>query len=128
MATQAFVLGSQEYGEQIMVGPGRQLPWPSQTSWPVTASPSQAPVLQTVPLTCLRQAPAPSHLPSNEQVLAAAASQSPGVRGFAPLERATHVLSDPVWPQVRQPPVHASLQQTPSTQKLLAQSEAQPHG
>jgi hypothetical protein len=46
---QALVVLSQEKGAQILAGPGRHRPPPSQTLMPVTASPSQLPALQTAP-------------------------------------------------------------------------------
>jgi hypothetical protein len=76
----------------------------------------------------LRQAPAPSHFPSSPQLLAREGGQSDAARGSEPAALATQVPSEPVRAQVRQPPPQDSLQQNPSTQKLLAQSAAQPHG
>jgi hypothetical protein len=110
-----------------MVGPRPQWPAPSQMSAPVTAAPSQVPPWHIVPSGYLRQAPAPSHLPSRPQVLADDTAQSEASRALEPLVRATHVPSDPVRAQVRQPLLQLSLQQNPSTQKLLAHSDAHVH-
>ena len=57
LVRQAFVAGSQLKGAQTLVGPGRQRPSPSQTLVLVTAAPSHAPALQTVPAGNLRQCP-----------------------------------------------------------------------
>jgi hypothetical protein len=116
MLKQSFAEELHEYGAQITVGPVRQCPIPSQTCSPVTESPSQAPGMHIVPLGYLRQAPAPSHVPSRPQVLEGDIAQSEGWRGSPPLTRETQVPSDPVSAQVRQPLVQASLQQNPSTQ------------
>jgi hypothetical protein len=104
------------YGAQMTVGPVWQRPFPSQTCSPVTASPVQVPAEHMVPLGYLRQAPVPSHFPSRPQVIGCVTAQSEGWRGSAPLTRETHVPSDPVSAQVRQPLAQASLQQNPSTQ------------
>lgn len=54
--------------------------------------------------------------------------QSLASRGSAPLVRDTQTPSDPALAQVRHPPVQASLQQYPSAQKPLEQSDAQAQG
>jgi hypothetical protein len=74
----------------------------------------------TVPATCLRQAPAPSQKPSSPQVDGSVAEHS--ARGSVPASAALHVPRLFVAAQVWQLPVQAVLQQTPSTQKPLAQS------
>ena len=63
-------------------------------------------------------------MPSRPQLLAAAIGQVVDVRGSIPLGRAVHVPSELDALHVMQPPVQALLQQTPSTQKPLAQSPA----
>ncbi len=119
---QAPVVGLHENGTQMSVAPGLQRPAPSHANEPTTASPSQLPLLQSVPTTCLRQLPAPSHLPSRPQVLAAVAAQVVALRGLPPAAMPTH---DPAFPgaeHVLHPSVQAVLQHTPSTQNPLAQS------
>ena len=69
---------------------------------------------QTVPETCLRQAPAPSQKPSSPQVEAADTEHSP--RGLVPASAAVHVPMEPTCAHVWQVPPQAVLQQTPSTQ------------
>lgn len=87
----------------------------------------QDPGSQIVPRTKLRQAPAPSHVPSRPQVEGSEAGQTPAPRGAPP---AGTNAQDPGAPAVLQDlhvSVHALLQQTPSTQNPLAQSPAHPH-
>jgi hypothetical protein len=74
-----------------------------------------------------RQAPAPLHVPSRPQVLASLAGHVCGSRGFVPDETKVHVPMAVGAEHVLQVSVQAPLQQTPSTQKLLAHSAAQPH-
>lgn len=78
-------------------------------------SPEQVPGTQTFPRYD-RQAPAPSHNPSNPQVTGSLVGQSAGKRGAAPPARLTQVPTAPGDEQVRQPPAHGLEQQTPSTQ------------
>jgi hypothetical protein len=63
-------------------------------------------------------------VPSSPQLLAGDIGQVAAVRGGAPPGRGVQVPSEPEALQVRQPPVQALLQQTPSTQNPLAQSDA----
>jgi hypothetical protein len=79
---------------------------------------------QIVPATWRRQPPAPSHVPSKPHVDAAAATHAVASRGFVPATTKVHVPGDPAAAQVLHASVQAVLQQTPSTQKLLAQSDA----
>jgi len=118
---------SQEKGAQISVGPGRHWPSEVQTFSPTTASFSQLPARHTVPGTCRRQAPAPSHFPSRPQVDAASARQVDAVRGSEPAGKFTQLPAMPSAAQVLHPSVHALVQQTPSTQKPLAHSPEQVH-
>jgi hypothetical protein len=70
------------------------------------------------PAGCLRQPPLPSHVPSVPQVVVGCAAQVP--RGSAaPLAMKLQVPGSAPAEQGRQAPVQASVQQTPSTQKLL---------
>jgi hypothetical protein len=122
---QALVLGSQEKGTQMTVGPGRHCPIPSQMPTSITESPEHVPWLHIVPAGNIRQLPLPSHLPSSPQTPTAVGGQSDALRGSSPVALETQVPSEPDWLQVRQPDWQASLQQTPSTQKSLAHSCAQ---
>ena len=56
-------LRSQENGAQMMIGPDRQLPAPSQTLWPTTAPAWHVPEPHGVPSGDIRQLPVPSHVP-----------------------------------------------------------------
>jgi hypothetical protein len=117
---------SQLKGAQMVCGPAWQRPAPSQTSSPVTAAPSQVPGWHTIPAGYCRQLPCPSQVPSSPQVAtsdlghvaveggalpAGTKLQTPGAPG---LLHALHVSAQAV------------SQQTPSTQKPLAQSPAHP--
>jgi hypothetical protein len=117
---QAPVVWSQENGAQMTVGPGRQRPMPSHAWAPTTASPSHMPGPQAVPAVYLRQAPAPSHLPSKPQVVTSAVWHAVESRGAMPAGMNVHVpiVAEQVW----QGSVQATLQHTPSTQKPLEQS------
>jgi len=121
------VPGLQENGTQMIVGPGLQRPSPSHTCAPITASPSHVPDLHDVPAMCLRQPPAPSHVPSSPQPLAGPATHVLAARGLPPASIPTQTPGDPSDAHVMQPAVQAALQQTPSTQKPLAHSAPQPH-
>ena len=125
LSKQDPVLGLHDDGTQMTVAPGLQRPMPSHECMPTTASPSQVPGLHIVPAACFRQPPAPSHVPSDPQSLAAVATQALAVRGLPPGSMPMHVPADSSAVHVIQPAVQAVLQQTPSTQKPLAQSPAQ---
>jgi hypothetical protein len=94
-----------------MVGPDWQLPMPSQTLEPTIAAPWQVPEPQAVPVTALRQLPAPSQVPSSPQGSAAATLQSDAWRGALPFARPTQTPSEPLWSQVLHPELQDSLQQ-----------------
>jgi hypothetical protein len=66
-------------------------------------------------------------VPSKPQVDAAAATHAVSTRGFVPATTKVHVPGEPAAAQVLHASVQAVLQQTPSTQKLLAQSVAHAH-
>ena len=121
-----LVAESQLNGAQIVAGPALHRPSPSHTSMSLTAAPSQVPGLHTVPAGCLRQCPCPSHVPSRPQVDAGVAAQADRSSGtpFATKEQMPGALAAL---QVLHVSVQALLQQTPSTQKPLWQSPAQPH-
>jgi len=101
-----------------------QAPAPSQSCGGLYVDPVHDAATHCVPITCLRQAPAPLHVPSLPQVDAAAAGHWPATTGGAPAETGEHV---PVL-HAMHVPVHAVLQHTPCTQKPDAQSVPTPDG
>src|SRR3954463_4095999 len=126
VVAQLRVAASQLNGAQIVAGPALHRPSPSHTSMSLTAAPSQVPGLHPVPAGCLRQRPCPSQVPSRPQLdagVAAHAGESSG-SPFATKEQSPGALAAL---QVLQVSPQALLQQTPSTQKPLWQSPAQPH-
>ena len=64
-------------------------------------------------------------MPSKPHVETSAAAQAVASRGVVPAATNVQVPIEPAAAQVLHDSVHAALQQTPSTQKLLAQSDAQ---
>jgi hypothetical protein len=122
-----FVFVLQSYGAHTVAGPGLQRPVPSQTLTFPTDAPSHVPALQIVPEPCLRQAPAPLHVPSSPQVEGSDMGQTLGERGGSPLGTNEHVPGDCGVLQALQASPHALLQQRPSTQNPLWQSPAHPH-
>ncbi len=107
-------------GAQDWPGVETQVPLPSQRNADVSVETEHPISLQTVPAGNLSQAPVPSHIPVEPQVDAASTGHSS--RGSVPSWALTQVPTVP-WPaHVAQTPVQALLQQTPSTQKLLAHS------
>jgi hypothetical protein len=123
VSKQAPVVGSHENGAQMIVGPGLQRPRPSHERAPTTASPSHMPFPHSVPAAYLRQAPAPSQVPSKPQVAVSAAGQVDWSRGFEPAGMKVQVPMEPAALHVLHDSVQAALQHRPSTQKLLVQSE-----
>jgi hypothetical protein len=122
-----FVAGSQLNGAQIVAGPERHRPSPSQTLTSLTAAPSQVPGLQMVPAGYLRHWPRPSHVPSSPQVETADIVQAPD-GSDAPLGT-NEQIPGALWSlHVLHVSVQAVLQQTPSAQKPLWQSSPQPQG
>jgi hypothetical protein len=111
-----FVIALHENGAQMTSGPGRQRPAPSHERAPTTASPWHMPWPHCVPAVKRRQAPAPSHVPSQPHVVGSAAGQVEASRGFAPAERKVHVPIEPGALQVLHDSVQAELQHRPSTQ------------
>jgi hypothetical protein len=122
-----FVLVLQMYGAQTVVEPVRQLPVPSQTWVPTIAAPLQVPCLQTVPTTAYRHAPVPSQVPSCPHGSFVSFLHWLGSEGSTPAGVIVQVPSDVASAHVMQAPLQAMLQQSPSTQKLLLHSAAQPH-
>jgi hypothetical protein len=126
VTVQVLLPVSQLNGLQIVAGPGRQRPSPSQTLMSTMADPSQRPGLHDVPAGWLRHAPPPLHVPSNPHEDAAEAAHVPS-RGLTPSGTNAHVPSDPGTLHALHVSLHALPQHTPSTQKPLAQSASQPH-
>jgi len=97
-----------------------QVPAPSQVELALSVEPLQLAARQTVPAIHLRQAPAPSQVPSLPQLEAAEAGHS--LCGLVPGSANLHVPMLFVALQVWQVLLQAVLQQTPSTQNPLPQS------
>jgi hypothetical protein len=116
------------YGSQATNGPLRHNPLPSQINRPAIPDPEQVPGPQTVPTTYLRHAPLPSQVPSRLQLDAAPMGHSLARRGVAPVGTTSQVPSEPGRLHDMHVPVHAELQQTPSTQNPLPHSAAQEQG
>jgi hypothetical protein len=119
VTTHAFVAWSQLKGAQIVAAPALQRPCPSQTLTPTTAPSEHEPALHTVPATWLRQLPLPSQVPSRPQVDSSEARHSFAACGAPPAGTNVQMPGDPWTLHAMQVPVHAVLQQTPSTQKPL---------
>ena len=101
-----------------------QAPAPSHSCGGLYVDPVHDAATHCVPVTCLRHAPAPLHVPSLPQVDAAAAGHWPATTGGSPAETGEHV---PLL-HAMHVPVHAVLQHTPCTQKPDAQSAPTPDG
>jgi hypothetical protein len=84
---------------------------PSQLLAPTIAAPWQVPEPHAVPITALRQLPAPSQAPSGPQGSADETLQSDAWRGGSPLARPPQTPSEPLRAQVLHPELQASLQQ-----------------
>jgi hypothetical protein len=127
-AKQSCLPGSHEYGAQTLASPAPQVPLPSQVLMFVTAAPSQVPGVQTVPMTYLRHAPCPSHVPSVPQVATFDFAHVAAERGGRPAGTNEHVPIEPGTSHRLQVSPHAVSQQTPSTQNPDWQSVLHPHG
>jgi hypothetical protein len=114
---QSCFVASQENGAHTLGSAGAHAPAPSQVWMPVTAETSQVPALQTVPMTNLRHAPWPSHVPSVPQVERSAVGQVDAARGLRPAGTNEQVPIMPWTLQDLQVSSQAVSQQTPSTQK-----------
>jgi len=112
------------YTPQELGAPATQAPAPLQAGTGSSVPLAQAATPQAVPVAHLRQAPAPSQVPSFPQEVAVSAVQS--LRTSVPDTAGVHWPSVPTPPQVMQAPVQALSQQTPSTQKPLWQLPAAP--
>jgi hypothetical protein len=108
---------SHENGTHSLASPGAQVPAPSHVLTFVTAAPSQVPGTHTVPLTYLRQAPSPSHVPSLPHVATSDFAHVDGARGGKPAGTNEHTPIDPATSQRLHVSVQAPSQHTPSTQK-----------
>jgi hypothetical protein len=103
--------------------------WPDalHVDGPVYTSDTQASGAHTVVLAAyLRQPPVPSHLPSVPHV-AAVMSVQVSRGSAAPNAAMVHLPMAPASAQLRHAPVHAVLQQTPSTQCWFWQSVLAAH-
>jgi hypothetical protein len=102
------------YAPHDVVAPALQVPAPSQVEAACSCAFEQLAARHWVPATHLRQAPAPSQVPSVPQLEAAEAVHS--LRGLVPGSENLHVPTLFVALQVWQVPLQAVSQQTPSTQ------------
>ena len=119
---------AQPYGQQTTAGPGLQAPLPSQMLRPEILPESQVPARQLAPATYRRQPPSPAQVPSRPQELAAWAGHSIDWRGFPPGGTMEQVPSEPGRLHEVHLPEQAVVQQTPSAQMPVVQSEAHWHG
>jgi len=108
------------YAPHDVVAPALHVPVPLQVDAACSCAVEQLAARQTVPATHLRQAPAPSQVPSLPHDEAADAEQS--LRGLVPGSANLHVPTLPVALHVWQVLLQAVSQQTPSTQLPLEQS------
>lgn len=116
-AKQSCFFVSHENGTHSLASPGAQVPAPSHVLTFVTAAPSQVPGTHTVPLTYLRHAPCPSHVPSLPHVATPDFAHVDGARGGNPAGTNEQMPIDPATSQRLHVSVQAPSQQTPSTQK-----------
>lgn len=118
------VKGAQACGVPV----GHAPPCPSQTADCVSVSVSvwQSAAAQDVPAWYWRHAPAPLHVPSCPQVLAAVTLHPPRASAV-PAAMGAHVPREPAMLQARQALQVIDWQQTPSVQLALRQSEARLH-
>jgi hypothetical protein len=93
---------------------------------PLAVEPVQLDAAHCVPLTYLRQAPAPSQVPSLPQVEAAAIGHCDATSGAVPAASGEQVPTLPAIEHDTHVPVHAVLQQTLLTQCPDAQSVSRP--
>jgi len=120
---------SQVYLPQAVVAAAPQIPAPSQTrAETAVVVLEHIAAAHCVPLTCLRHAPAPLHVPSLPQVDAAPAGHCDATSGGAPGAIGEQVPTLPASEHDMQVPVQALLQQMLLTQKFDAQSEFTPDG
>ena len=110
------------YGAHDWLAGAAHVPRPSQRPANVSVLVLQPALWQATPATYFSQAPVPSHTPSVPQLVAPWSAQS--LCGSVPTSAGMQVPTLPTEEQVTHVPVQALLQQTPSAQKLDAQSVA----
>jgi hypothetical protein len=110
----------QTNGAHVSEDPAMQVPTPSQVDASRRVDPVQLPGEQTVPCTYLRQAPAPSHVPSLPQLVAPSSPHS--LAGSVPAGTGEQVPILPAMLQAWQASVQVVSQQTPSTQRPFEHS------
>jgi hypothetical protein len=122
---QAFALPSHMYGAHGWVVPATHVPLPShiEARVSVLVPAGHAAGAHIVPLACLRQAPAPSQVPSLPQEASLCRGQLPRGSGM-PAGTLAHEPRAPGTLQAWHGPQVMARQQTPSVQLPLAQSEA----
>jgi hypothetical protein len=125
LVLQLVALALHWYAPQELGTPGAQVPAPLQVGTGLNAPFAQAATPQVVPEAHLRQAPAPSQLPSCPQDVVGSAAQP--FRTSVPDTAGAHSPTVPTPLQVMHVPVQALWQQTPSTQKPLWQSPVAAH-
>ena len=121
------VAGLHAKGEQDIFGPVTHAPMPLQTEAGVRTPSEHEPAAQAVPPGYKSQLPVPSHSPVCPQVDAMSLRQIPCGSG-APAATGAHIPMLPTRPQLSHGPLHATLQQIPSTQKPLVQLSPREHG
>jgi hypothetical protein len=125
----AFAVVSQVYFPHGVVVAAPQTPAPSHVRGDrAVVEFMHAGAAHCVPLTNLRQAPAPLQVPSLPHVDATAAAHCDATSGGLPAAIGEQVPTLPVTEHDRHVPVQAELQQTLLTQKFDAQSEFIPEG
>jgi len=115
---------AQPYGQQTTAGPGLQAPLPSQTLRPEMLPESQMPWRQLAPATYRRQPPSPSQVPSRPHDVASCAGHSIDCRGLPPGGTMEQTPSEPGRLHEVHFPEQAVVQQTPSAQMPVVQSES----
>jgi hypothetical protein len=123
---QAAPAASHLYFPHALVVAAAQTPAPSQARDDVNVDPLQLAAAQDVPMTYLRHAPAPLHVPSLPHVEAAVIGHWVATNGGWPVAIGEHVPTLPVTEHDMQVPVQALLQQTLLTQNPDAQSVFNP--
>jgi hypothetical protein len=111
---------------QVNDAPGTQVPPPSQVEANVLIPSTQLWGAQMIPAAYLPQPPAPLQAPSLPQLAAPWSRQAP-VGSWPPSGTKLQVPAVPETLQDMQLPSQRLLQQTPSAQKLDAQSSSRPH-
>jgi hypothetical protein len=123
---QAAPAASHLYFPHALVVAAAQTPAPSHPRDDVNVDPLQLAAAHDVPMTYLRHAPAPLHVPSLPHVEAAVSGHCVATSGGWPVAIGEHVPTLPVTEHDMQVPVQALLQQTLFTQNPDAQSVFSP--